>query len=135
MEATNKKPPNDFTSSVSKIGDYDTIKSNQVKVNEATVYYNVNTSEMNAMHYDKPKTPSKPKDAEKPVVMSVAEDHHHLSTSESLSDIQFVVENFYVSQNETRSNENDPYTPLIVSQQMQPAVNKRLVGQQPPPST
>ena len=135
MEATNKKSPNDFPCSVSNSGDYDTIKSNQVKVDEATVYYNVNISEMNAMHYDKPKTPSQPKDAEKPVVASVAEDHDPLPTSESLSDIQFVVENFYNSQNGTQSNENDPFTPLIVSQQTQPAVNKRLLGQQPPPST
>lgn len=135
MEATNKIPQCHFTSSASNSGDYDTIKSDQVKFDKSSVYYNANTSDMNTAYYNKPKTLSKPKDAEKPVAESVVESDHHLPTSENLTDIQFVLENQYVLQDKTQSNENDPYIPLIVSQQKQPAVYKKLVSQQTPPST
>ena len=143
MEAKNKRPPNDALSSASKGSDCDTVHSNQVKFDESSVYYNVDAKEMDTMHYDIPRTPAKPKDAENSIAMFAAEDHHHLPNTESpteqddylLPDIPFVVENQYASQDETQRNENHQYTQLIASQQTQPVVYQKLVGQQPPPSS
>ena len=140
VETKNKSLSSDFPRSANRGADCDTIKSDVVNFDESSALYNANASEENAENYE---TLSKSKNAKKPISMPVAEDHHRLSTSESLTsqdeyllpDIKYVVQNQSASQGEPQRAENDPYTPLIASQITQPAVYQQLVGQKPPHSS
>ena len=129
--------PGDANRSANRSADYDTIKYDVVNFDDSDVPYKVNASETSAENYE---PPSKSKNAKKPISMPVAIDLHHLSTSENLTSqddyvLPCVVENQFASQDKPQRAENDPYTPLILSQKTQPAVYQELVGQQPPPSS
>lgn len=120
-----------------KGADSDTIKSNEVKFDESGVHYNAKTSDKSTEQYN---NPSKSKNANKPV--AIDEDRHHLATSKTLSedeyllpDIKYIVENQIASQNESQKVDNDQSTPLLVSWQKQPEAYQELVGQKPPPSS
>lgn len=142
-EAKNNILSSDFSRSANKDADCDTIKSSEVQFDGATVYYNANASEENTAYYAKPKTPARPKDAKTPVAIPVSQHDHHVPTNESpspqdeylLPDIPYTIENQHTSQEETERAENNHYTPLLVSQQKQPAAYQELVGKRSPPST
>ena len=136
-ETKNEVLSGDYPRSADKGTDYDTIQSNEVKFDESGVHYNAKRSDKNTEHYS---TPSISKNTKKPVATD--ENRHHLATSETLSedeyvlpDIKYVVENQLASQNEPQKAKNDQYTLLLVSHQKQPAIYQELVGQQPPPSS
>ena len=112
---------------------YDDIDEKEV-TNESTACYNTNVDEENTNHYDTPRIPSKSKDARKPGVMPVSQDHQHLPTNGSLSSQEEylppdIIENLHASHYETQGAENNQYTSLIVSQQTPCEGYQKLVSQ------